>query len=104
MKKAEIIQELNEFGLSIHFLDDASRSQSGAWELCYAAFTQEEKELYCKILQERFGIKARMRKDDRYIGFGIEDSKKIDAIILRNIPNDLDVVQYKIVDKKGKSA
>ena len=45
-----------------------------------------------------------MRKDDRYIGFGIEDSKKIDAIILRNIPNDLDVVQYKIVDKKGKSA
>lgn len=99
MSKLEIINKLNEFGLAVHFLDDASCSKGEYWELCYAAFTEEEKELYRKILKERFGIEARLRKDNRYIGFGKEDSKKISDIILRNIPNDLDIIKCKILEK-----
>lgn len=79
--------------------DDVSFNHSGSWELCYAAFTEEEKELYRKILKDRFGIEARFRKDNRYIGFSKADSKKISDIILRNIPNDLDIIKYKILEK-----
>lgn len=96
MSKYDIISQLNEFGLAIHFLDDGYRSRCN-WELCYAALTDEEKVLYCDILTERFGITPRLRKDTRYIGFSKEDSLKIDEIILRNIPNDLDIIKYKIL-------
>lgn len=99
MSKSEIISQLNETGLSIHLLDDGSNSE-GFWNLCYASFTQEEKELYCKILQERFDITPHLLKDDRYIGFSKIDSQKINEIILRNIPNNLDIIQYKILKEK----
>lgn len=100
LSKSQIIEQLNEFGLAIHFLDDASYSY-GFWELCYASFTDKEKELYRKVLKDKFGIDAHLRKDDRYIGFSKMDSEKINDIILRNIPNDLDVIQYKILKKKA---
>ena len=103
MSKYDIIKELNEFGLAIHMLDDASHSD-GYWCLCYAAFTTEEKQLYREILQSRFGITPSIHKDERYLGFNKENSKKIDEIILRNIPNDLDIVQYKILNNNKKGA
>ena len=99
MSKSDIINHLTEFGLAIHFLDDASCDNDSLWTLCYAAFTEEEKGLYRKILKERFGIEARLRKDNRYIGFSKPDSKKISEIILRNIPNNLDIIKYKILEK-----
>lgn len=99
MSKSDIINSMTEFGLAIQFLDDACCNKAGYWELCYAAFTEEEKELYRTILKEKFGIEARLRKDNRYIGFGKDDSKKISDIILRNIPNDLDIIKYKILEK-----
>lgn len=98
MSKLDIISQLNEFGLSIHLLDDGSCS-GGYWNLCYAAFTQEEKVLYHKILQERFEITPHLQEDDRYIGFSKADSQKINKIILRNIPNDLDIIKYKIIQE-----
>lgn len=103
MGRLKIISQLNEFGLAIHLLDDGSRNR-GFWDLCYASFTPEEKELYHKVLKEKFGIEPHLRKDDRYIGFSKIDSKKIDEIILRNIPNDLDIIKYKILkeDKREK--
>lgn len=104
MGKANIISQLNEFGLAIHFLDDVYRSKDGTWELCYAAFSDKEKELYRKILKERFNIEPRIRKDTRYIGFGKKDSSIIDEIILRNVPNDLDIIKYKILDKRRECA
>lgn len=103
MSKYDIIKELNEFGLAIHMLDDASRSD-GYWCLCYAAFTDEEKQLYREILQSKFGITPSIHKDERYLGFNKENSRKIDEIILRNIPNDLDIVQYKILNDNKKGA
>ena len=96
MSKSEIISQLNEFGLSIHLLDDGSHC-GGFWNLCYAAFTPEERELYCRILRERFDINPHLQKDERYLGFSKLDSQKIDEIILRNIPNDLDIIKYKIL-------
>jgi hypothetical protein len=96
MSKAEIIVALNEFGLAIHLLDDGSHSD-GYWNLCYAAFSQDETDLYCKILQERFNITPHLQKDKRYVGFNKVDSQKINEIILRNIPNDLDIIRYKIL-------
>lgn len=96
MSRSDIISQLNEFGLSIHLLDDGSCSQ-GYWNLCYAAFTPEEKVLYCTILKEKFNLEAHVRKDERYIGFNKKDSQKISEIILRNIPNDLDIIKYKIL-------
>lgn len=98
MSRSEIITELNEFGLAIHLLDDGSHSD-GFWGLCYAAFTEEEKEVYRNILKERFDIEPHIHKDIRYIGFNKADSQKIDEIILRNIPNNLDIIRYKILDK-----
>lgn len=96
MSRSEIITQLNEFGLSIYFLDDGCHSK-GFWKLCYAAFTKDEKELYRKTLKEKFNIEAHIRKDERYIGFNKIDSQKICNIILRNIPNDLDIIKYKIL-------
>lgn len=100
MSKSDIISQLNEFGLAIHFLDDGSRSKEGTWELCYASLTESEKELYCKVIKDKFNIEPRIRKDERYIGFGKIDSAIIDEIILRNIPNDLDVIKYKILNRR----
>lgn len=103
MSKSEIISNLDEFGLSIHLLDDGSFSY-GYWSLCYAAFSPEEKELYCKTLKEKFDITPHLHKDVRYIGFTKIDSQKINEIILRNIPNDLDIIKYKILkgDNNGE--
>ena len=41
------------------------------------------------------------QKNKRYIRFTNEASRKIDSMILRNIPNDLDIIKYKI-DKERK--
>lgn len=100
MSKIDIIMLLNEFGLSIHLLDDGSHSD-GYWNLCYAAFSQDEKDLYCKILKERFNIVPHLQKDERYIGFNKSDSQKINEIILNNIPNNLDIIKYKILKGDG---
>lgn len=96
MSKIEIISQIDELGLALHFLDDGSFSNN-YWSLCYAAFTDNEKELYCKTIQNRFNITPHLRKDKRYIGFSKIDSQKINQIILNQIPNDLDIIKYKIL-------
>ena len=98
MNKIDIIKQLNEFGIAIHILDDGNRSNSN-WYVCVAAFTQEEKNLYVNVCKSNFGLNCKTIKDDRYIEFDAPSSRKIDDIILSNIPNDLDIVQYKIINK-----
>lgn len=46
-----------------------------------------------------FGVQGHQNKDLRYVYFNAESSRKIDDIILRNIPNNLDIIKYKILDK-----
>lgn len=96
MSRSEIIEQLNEFGLSLHLLDDGNRGD--LWHICLAEWTVEEKELYVSICEDRFGLNCYLMKDDRYAYFDADSSRNIDKIILSNIPNDLDIVHKKIVD------
>lgn len=97
MTKSEIINQLNEFGICIHLLDDANRSHSN-WVVCVADFTSEEKELYINKCHNDLGLDCYIEKDDRYIQFDAASSRKIDNLILTYLPNDLDIVKYKITD------
>lgn len=98
MTRLEIIEKLNEFGLALHILDDGYRDN--LWELCLVEYTDEEVKLYLKICEERFGLNSHREKDERYIRFDAFSSRKIDSIILRNIPNDLDIIHKKILDNE----
>lgn len=98
MSKSEIINQLNEFGICIHLLDDGSRSNSN-WQVCVADFNELDKELYIKKCKEDLSLNCHTLKDDRYIQFDAISSRKIDELILSYLPNDLDIVKYKIIDK-----
>lgn len=104
MKKLEIIKQLNEFGLCLHILDDGNRSD--LWHICLAEWSNEEKNLYISICKNKFDLNCYLNKDDRYAYFDANSSRKIDEIILFNIPNNLDVVNKKIIknDKITKPA
>ena len=96
--RIEIIKNLDELGVSVWFLDDASREMCN-WRLCVAALSEEEKEATIEKLND-FGVSSHLCKDTRYLFINAESSRKIDEVILRNIPNDLDVIQYKILNKR----
>lgn len=96
-KISEIISNLNDFGLSIWFLDDAYRGPS--WELCVASYTDEEKQLILKKLTEMGLTSIHIRAHDpRYMRMSAKDSRVVDSIILKEIPNNLDIIQYKILN------
>lgn len=96
MSKLDKISTLDELGLSLYLLDDASRSDCN-WDLCVAMLSDEEKELFIKLCQERFGIRCYVQnKDKRYIRFDAVSSRKIDDIMLSIFPHNLDIIQKKI--------
>lgn len=97
MTKEEILNELNEYSFAIWILDDGSRCDN-IWSLCSANL---DNELVVDVLNNKFGIVGRIQKDNRYINFNKVSSDKIDEIILRNIPNDLDIIKYKILERKN---
>lgn len=97
MPRINKIWQLNEFGLSLHCLDDGCRGKS-AWELCLAEYTQQEIDLYIKLCKKRFGLYAKQQTDKRYIRFDSDSSRIIDQIILNNIPNSLDIIKKKILE------
>ena len=91
----EIIDMLNEFSLSIFFLDDGHRA-CNLWSICVASFSSEEKDFFIKYTHDKFGIHGYINKDNRYIHFRRPCSKIIDKIILKNIDNKIDVVVNKL--------
>lgn len=98
MTKRELIDNLNEFSLAILMLDDGYRDRSN-WEVCLADILLEDREYFVKIMQDKFNLDSYLDfTDDRYINFRAESSRKIDEIILENIPNDLDIIRYKITE------
>lgn len=100
MTKEELINQLNELSLSIFVLDDGFRSSSN-WELCIANFSSENKELFINVMKDKFDLDAYVCKyDNRYMKFTANSSRKLDSIILKNIPNDLDIINYKIINNK----
>ena len=94
----DVVSKLNEFSLSIFSLDDGYRGDS-QWGLCVAKFNQKDKDYFMNVLKNRFDINSYIcNYDDRYIYLYAEDSRKLDDIILKNIPNELDVIKYKITE------
>lgn len=97
MSIIQLIDNLTELGVAIHFLDDGSCTK-GYWEICVAGWSPEERQYYKYILANKFKIYLRDRKDERYFGLGKDDSEVVSELILKNIPNDLDIIKYKITE------
>lgn len=93
-----IFESLTDLQLAIWFLDDSYRGKYD-WELCVASYSPEEREVALQRFAEK-GLRARFKKDERYIRFTGNSVRQIDDIILANIPNHLDVVQDKIFAKR----
>lgn len=96
MSRLEILDCFNELVFCLHILDDGSRRD--LWQICLAEWTDEEISLYKKICYDRFGLIGHSIMDKRYFEFNAFSSYKIDEMILRNLPNDLDIVHKKILD------
>lgn len=93
-----LIDELSEFSLSVYVLDDGHRDKS-RWSICVARFEQDEKEYFIESMKNDFNLEAYIMSDSRYIAFTSDSSRLLDKIILKNIPNHLDIVKYKILEK-----
>ena len=100
MSKIDLINQLNEYSFSIWMLDDGHCVEKGYWELCAPLEFDEERSAMKNILYNKFEIIPIEQKDNRYFRFHSEDSFKITNMILNNIPNDLDIIQNKILNKK----
>ena len=96
--KIDIISLLDDFGMAIWFLDDGNREPC-SWRLCVAALTREERQETIAML-ERKGIFSHLCKDERYLFVPAEGSRKIDEIILSNVPNNIDIIKTKILSKR----
>lgn len=99
MSKIDLVNQLNEYSFSIWMLDDGHCDEKGYWELCSPLNSDEERCLLTSILFNKFGVTAVEQKDNRYFRFRSEDSFKITKMVLNNIPNNLDVIQNKILNK-----
>ena len=96
MNRLDKIKQLNGFQFSLLMLDDGSRDS--LWSLCVAEWTDEEVDtLYQKGITE-FKIRFNRNKDKRYLSFDALSSKRIDEMILQNIPNELDIIKKKIIN------
>lgn len=98
LTQKELLQSLNEFSLSIWMLDDAHRDS--LWSLCIADILPNEENYIIDILKDKFNLICNLQKDTRYINFNAQSSKRIDEIILKNIPNELDIIKEKIINNK----
>lgn len=96
MSVKELLDELNELSFSVAMLDDGYRGN--IWSYCAASYSPDEIQYMLNVFKSKFDIDGYVRESDtRYIYFNAIDSMKIDNIILDNIPNDLDIIQCKII-------
>ena len=98
LTRSEIIKQLDGLQLSCFLLDDGSRNN--LWNVCVAEWAADEKDLFLKYIKDKFKITGKINKDVRYITFDADSSRKIDNIILNNVPVDLDIVKKKITNNK----
>ena len=99
MSRYNKIDYIDEFGFATHFFDDGHYSGIN-WEVCLAEWSEEEKRLYINKLSKLFGVKSHIYKNNIYLLLDKPSSDTMNRIILNNIPNDLDIVQYKIIEKR----
>ena len=92
----ELLKLMNEYSLSIWILDDGYRDNK--WELCVAQYTQDDIDFAINKFKQDYGLLTHQsNSDNRYLDFDANSSRKLDEIILKNIPNELDIIQYKII-------
>lgn len=96
MSKIEKINTLDKLGLCLYLLDDGSRNDSN-WQLCFATFNNEEKNLFINLCQERLGLNGWVQKDERYMVFDSPSSRRIDDLMLSIFSEDMDIIQKKII-------
>lgn len=94
MSNVDKIKGLSDIQISLLFLDDGSRSN--LWDLCVAEWSDEDVSCLIDLLWNTYKIRARRKKDKRYLSLDATSSKKLDKLILKNIPNDLDIIKKKI--------
>lgn len=100
MSKENILDKIDIFGIVVHILDDGTRGSSN-WTICLADFTDQEEEKYRAICEEKFGLIGHVLNNDRrYFMFDAPSSRKIDALILSMVPNEIDIVQHKIINNE----
>lgn len=99
--RIDIINMINEFGISLHALDDGCRMEY--WSICLAGWTEDEVDTYIQLCLDRFGLKCKRATSNGYVyvQFDKNSSIKLDKIILNNIPNDLDIIKKKIIYNKN---
>lgn len=93
----ELLERINETSLSIWILDDGYRGDSN-WDLCVAEYSQFDIDFIISLLKDRYNLNCWQKKDKRYLIFDSVSSRLLDRIILKNIPNDLDIIKYKIIN------
>jgi hypothetical protein len=92
-----LLNLMNKYSFSVWMLDDGFRSRA-TWQLCVAEYTPSDINLAMDILKQKYNINAYPDKDIRYLDFDATSSRIIDQIILESIPNELDVIKYKITE------
>lgn len=98
MSKHDLINNLNEFSLSIFALDDGYRGDSN-WEICLADIPIDDRYFFVDIMKSRFNLNGYVTDyDKRYMKFTAESSRQLDNIILQNIPCELDIIKDKITE------
>lgn len=100
MSRSEKIFQLSALGIVLYFLDDGSRSNSN-WSLCVAMLSEEDKDLLIEKLYSEFNIQGHRQTDARYLLFDSKSSELLDDLILTLLPNDIDVIQKKIMKHRG---
>lgn len=99
MKYSEIIEKISELQLCCLFLDDGSRDT--LWSLCVAGWEQKDIELFLFILKDKFKLTGKQYADIRYMYLDAYSSKKLDELILKTLPNDMDIIKKKIINNKN---
>ena len=100
MSRMYKIYALNELGFCTHLLDDGYRGDD-SWQICFGDWTVEEEMAYLDFIDNNYGLKGSICKDTRYAKFNSNNSKIIDNMILKNIPNNLDIIKYKITERSA---
>lgn len=103
MDKIDFVKLLNEYSFSIWILDDGHCNNKKYWSLS-CPFSEDVCLKIQNILNEKFNISSiiKLKNNYRYLFFNSENSKIISKIILKNIPNNLDIIKYKIKKEINK--
>lgn len=105
----DCLKELDDISLSIWVLDDGCKSDK-VWSLCMGEITLENSLYFVDFFKKKYidahitiyEHKSYSGKKIPYVKFGVEASKVLDNIILKTIPNDIDVVKTKVISNKKR--